>query len=158
MENNKVTNKMNIVTKTLTTLPEEVCNIIYEYYKLPFLDEIQNPFNKYKLKSNSFFIDRNTNKFCEPRIHPDPRIRTKTYYFSKDYETEHDKYRRTIFGKQRKFTNSVKEFAGYLKMWWQDPDQKHNARIWLKHLCRENGIEITDRTQSKTLIKRLMKV
>jgi len=32
---------MNIVTKTLTTLPEEVCNIIYEYYKLPFLAELK---------------------------------------------------------------------------------------------------------------------
>jgi len=146
---------MNIVTKTFTNLPDEVCNIIYEYYKPPaFIDEIQNPFNKYKLKSHcQFFIDRNINRFCEQQHYP-----TKTYYFYKDYEIEHDKHRKTIFGDQRKFTNSVKEFAGYHEMWWQEPDQKHNSRIWLKHLCRENGIQITDRTQTKTLIKRLMKL
>ena len=40
MENNNKRSMMNLVAKTITALPEEVCNIIYEYYKLPFIDEL----------------------------------------------------------------------------------------------------------------------
>ena len=35
------TPRMNIVSNTFTALPAEICNIIYQYYKLPFADELK---------------------------------------------------------------------------------------------------------------------
>ena len=144
MNNNNNNNKMNIVTKTFTNLPDEVCNIIYEYYKLPFIDEIQNPFNIYTLKSDCpFLIERNLNRFC----YDDLPIN--------NYKLDHDKLRTTIFGKQPSvYSQYHNEF--YFPVVYSTI--KSTSRFNLKKLCRENGIEITDRTQTKTLIKRLMKL
>ena len=45
------TPNMNIVSKTFTTLPAEICNIIYQYYKLPFADELKVKMRCYLLGS-----------------------------------------------------------------------------------------------------------
>ena len=44
---------MNIVSKTFTTLPADICNIIYQYYKPQYLVDIEN-IDKYSLLKNWF--------------------------------------------------------------------------------------------------------
>ena len=138
MNNNNNNNKMNIVTKTFTNLPDEVCNIIYEYYKLPFLDEIQNPFNKYCLVR-----ERSTISILSPKKKNPPL--TKKFNYN-NYTLHFDLERRSIIPQQL-----------ICDRWY--PDLKSfTYRNLLKKKCRDNGIEFKDRTPTKTLIKRLMKL
>jgi len=120
-------------------LPDEICSHIYEYYKLPFKDEI-HPWMKYSLKDE--YYDDYTEKFG---------TRQGNYYYD-TYKLYNDYVRTTIFGDQRldpKEKNADISF-GMCKGWYE--------RNTLKELCRLNGIIITEKTHTKTLFKRLMKL
>ena len=62
MENNNERSMTNLVAKTITTLPEEVCNIIYEYYKPHTLFVGENKFYKVQCDYNTWrdYIDERT--------------------------------------------------------------------------------------------------
>ena len=128
---------MNIVAKNIPTLPVEVCDIIYEYHKLPFLDEIQNPFNKYVLK------------------HPDWEAmgfwhRERSMFNTKlTYKLKTDLYRVTIIGDDIYIPNNKCIMYN---------NCRSLSRDILKARCRMNGIEFKERTPTKTLYKKLMKL
>ena len=130
--------KLLFVSKTFTNLPVEVCGIIYEYYKLPFKDEIH-----YWVKFS--LVDMEL-------------LRTKGYLFgtelfdSKYYRLTNDYFRKTIFGKQlidRSGTNA--DISFYLRDEWLE-------RSYIIKICRDNGIKFTKKRHTKTLIKELMKL
>ena len=130
---------MNIVTKTITSLPEEVCNIIYEYYKLPFLDEIQNPFNKYTLK-HCWTSD----KFIVAGMH----VQYYNHFYNYPRNNLEISGAAYLFEKFRAYNGkNLLLFVLFL----QD-------REILKKSCRTNGIEFKERTPTKNLIKKLMKL
>ena len=166
MENNNNNNKMNIVTKTLTTLPEEVCNIIYEYYKLPFLDEIQNPFNKYCLVK-SYWRLKMSGRLSNARrgnlsikaylCSPDEFIFYQTKRFNNDkYHLPFDNKRRSILPQYVVYPE-CSGYDGWYSLKWYNLKHK-SYREQLIHLCYINGIEFKDRTPTKCLMKKLMKI
>jgi len=142
---------MNIVTKTIITLPEDVCNIIYEYYKLPFVDEIQNPFHKYLLYK---YLHHANNK----------KEKTNSSNFEKKFIHHHDCIRKTIFGEQWVNYTSETETYDYEHLYLQGIYGSHRCdphlkdRDYLKKICDMNGIQYKKGTQRKTLIKKLMKL
>jgi len=150
---------MNIVTKTITTLPEDVCNIIYEYYKLPYADEIQNPFNKDQLYDSLRRYIPNGEKRKTTKFYNDSIIII-------DYSIIHDWKRKTIFGEQIiNLERNVKRihyngfFNDYLENGFLNVCDPHlKDRDYLKNICDMNGIEYKKGTQRKALIKKLMKL
>lgn len=137
------------IQKALTNLPVEICDIIYEYSKLPFLNEIQNPFNKYNLKKLPWYKynDEIINHFVSWRGN-----------LLNQYVLPQDMIRVTILGDQH-VVNENKLSGNRCVRYYNDSRIAFSLnRDRLKKLCKENGIEFKDRTPTKTLIKKLMKL
>ena len=123
-------------------LPDEICSIIYDYYKPPFLDEIQNPFNKYNLLRNDCLIRKKLPQGldnCELR----KQFLTKAFYYPNEY----------IVGDIQSQLLYSLWGRSYMAFGVREYDRDH-----LKKCCKINNIEYKERTQSKTLIRKLMKI
>jgi len=116
-----------VIEELFPTVPNDVCDIIYQYYKPQYLDFI-NSLNRFELKR----VLGGCNRVA---------FNNDIYIFHKDY------FRYTILGTQM-FHMSEKRVAF---------DDYYN-RDDLKQKCRDNGIEFKDRTPTKNLIKKLMKL
>jgi hypothetical protein len=175
MENNNNNNKMNIVTKTLTTLPEEVCNIIYEYYKLPFdvkrhkywenleehfgreLTELAVAYRMNKFKDVWYdnliaYTDSNYNVIVAGNVIYDHRLPIKSrIIFAKNI---------LIYGSDLHRVPADEELD---RICHSNP--KHLSENYdhflikkIKDHARQNGIRVQKNSKMETLIKRLMKV
>jgi len=132
--NNK--SKMNkIIQQLLPTVPTDVCNIIYQYYKPPFLKQIKET-NKFRLINRIYYI---RGKLIEGKL-------SKKFHYTK-YILHQDEFRYTILGSQR---YTLTDYGCYFDNYFN--------RDKLKQKCRYNGIEFKDRTPTKNLIKKLMKL
>ena len=118
-----------VINESLPILPSEVIDIIYDYYKPQYVDKI-SPVNKFLLK--------HVKGGCNRVAH-----HLKIYMLHKDY------FRYTIYGAQ---SYTLTPYGCYFDSYCM------NNRDNLKKLCRENGIEFKDRTPTKNLIKKLMKL
>jgi len=136
---------MNIVSKNITTLPSEVCDIIYQYYKPQYVIDIENPFNKYCLKR--WYMRRANHLPC----------RTLTKKFNYDtYTIPLDNKRRTILP-QYILHPECNGYEGWYRLKWYDLKHKH-YRNKLIDRCNENGIEVRPKEHTKRLIKKLLKL
>ena len=138
----------NIVSKNITTLPSDICDIIYEYYKLPFLDDIKNPFNKYCL-CKSYMRDIGYKGWKNREYTPTKRFNRDTYHLNFD----NDRY--SIVPQ---LLNEIRtsDRGWYVYEWY---NFKHKPyREFLIKRCKENRIELKPREHTKTLIKKLMKL
>jgi len=142
---------MNIVGKNITTLPIEICDIIYQYYKPQYIIDIENPFTKYCLKK--WYL------YGEP--YSVRTLQTKKF----NYDTYHiplDNKRRTILP-QSIITHSnfsyqeYNCYEGWYRLKWYDLKDK-NYRKKLIDRCNENGIEVRPKEHTKRLIKKLLKL
>ena len=118
-----------IIQQLFPTVPTDVCNIIYQYYKPQYLEFIHS-LSRCELKHVLGGCNR-------------VDIRKDTYIFHKDY------FRYTIFGTQ---FYTLTDYGCYFDNFCID------NRDNLKKRCTDNGIEFKDRTPSKCLIKKLMKL
>jgi len=129
----------NIVSKNITTLPSEICDIIYQYYKPQYLNDIENPFNKYCLCRMEYaeYLVRYNNK--PKRIHKP----TKRFSFGR-YILHFDLERSCIL---------PQNICGR----WCDLKDKYYRKDLIK-VCKKNDIDVKKREHTKTLIKKLMKL
>jgi hypothetical protein len=177
MNNNNNNNKMNIVTKTFTNLPDEVCNIIYEYYKLPFADELP------KTTSWSNCEQEWGRELTELIFEYSTIVRTQ--YYKNMFRTlfgyndfNHNQGLITIILKDDSMSMTKKLIiAKNILVYNYDsnciPSNKELNSIYhskAKHIinpfvidevkehARQNGIRVQKNSKMETLIKRLMKV
>lgn len=176
---------MNIVSKNITTLPSEICNIIYEYYKLPFLDEIKrlndlefspsqvldswfgyygfnytdNEWRSKKVQLITSLLRSKDMLYKMPRVGMNlnrlgldrvPWVDQITNRNSYKYYEEVDKFfeymRYGILFEKSVIPPNSAEIVGL------------NSRNDYKRYCRNNGIEFKEKTPTKTLVKKLMRI
>ena len=144
---------LNIMRKTITTLPSEICDIIYQYYKPQYLIDIENPFNKYCLCSSTrveYIVRYN----ARPK-----RVHKPTKRFNFDiYHLQFDNTRRSILPQQRLYVSSQVDGYYYIcKYAWYDLKYK-GYREELIELCNIYCIEIKPREHTKKIINKLLKL
>jgi len=154
---------INIVSKNITTLPSEICDIIYQYHKPQYLIDIENPFNKYRLlKSywrlkmrNSYDMSRNLT--IHSYIDNDKLKLYQTKRFNNDkYHLQFDNRRPSILP-QYALRPECQGYDFRCKYVWYDLKNK-DYRARLIGVCNTNDIEFRPREHTKSLIKKLMKL
>ena len=160
------TPNMNFVSKTFTTLPAEICNIIYQYYKPQYIVDIEN-IDKHSLLKNWFdgeeddTVNYLANMFdgyddAPDGHHPYFEILRKPcnepqyilYYY---YVERSIQYCRTEDG-ECSYENSFI----YLRqsVLCSDFHTRDDIKTW----CQQNGIKSSRKVPRKTMIKKLMKL
>lgn len=160
----------NLVAKTLTALPEEVCNIIYEYYKLPFVDELPktDPWHRCEKEWGRELSEL----IMEYRV--SIRFGSNEHYNLKlfgcfDYNRNRNAIppilKSNVSVTQKLIT--IKNILVYNCDTMGVPCSKELNRVntykpsdnmMLKEMCRRNKIRVQQNSRTKTLIKKLMKL
>ncbi len=124
-----------VIEELFPTLPTDVCNIIYQYNKPQYLDFI-NSLNRFELNEIAGICGW-----------------TRLAFTKDTYILHRDNFRYNILGSQRwRCLLAFKLHEKHVAF-----DDYYN-RDDLKQKCRDNGIEFKDRTPTKNLIKKLMKL
>jgi len=152
---------LNIVSKNITTLPSEICDIIYQYYKLPYLDDIVNPFTKYRLltpywREKTMTACRETTKRFNYDKYDFKLYQTKRFNNHK-YHLQFDNELPDILPRYAIKTKYDCSYGYTCKYMWRDLKDKR-YRENLIQICDENRIELKPREYTKTMIKKLMKL
>tara|TARA_B100000424_G_scaffold268669_1_gene263934 strand:+ start:5979 stop:6500 length:522 start_codon:yes stop_codon:yes gene_type:complete len=171
----------NLVAKTLTALPEEVCNIIYEYYKLPFLEMIQlhratsifaNTEEEYGVEITEMLVDilvRNKLRWQNPYSNNlyynlfgfynlDGLNKNRFHYLIDD-----DKLTRKqkitvarnieVYNSNHMFIPTNRELNRVRCHY-----EREEVTDTIKKICKDNKIRVQHNSRVKTLYKKLMKL
>tara|TARA_R110002050_G_C8752055_1_gene498958 strand:+ start:334 stop:798 length:465 start_codon:yes stop_codon:yes gene_type:complete len=151
-----------VIQQLFPTVPIEVCDIIYQYYKLPFYEEIQNPFNKYNLH---YWVYRGTDNLTNGFYHHSNLFYCAPIWVSSPGDGGVDLWYRSV--------DDIGDYVFKEYIIYRDnlpsplldklyPHQYCNNHRLHRHIlkfdCRENGIEYKERTPTKILIKKLIKL
>jgi len=170
--------KMNILANILTPLPTEVCDIIYEYYKLPFLGELIECFKNKEQACRRLITYHKVTHTRKWYRREDGTISYYSYliYFPERYLESVSNHYTCVFGCLRlggkfegnelvydsKYIKFVRPFPVIEILMKERKDKRMKGSYYhyldLKYFCKINKIKGYSKLDKRGLIRALMKI
>ena len=172
--------KMNILANILTPLPTEVCDIIYEYYKLPFLRDLIECFKNKEQACRRLIkyhkVTHGRQEFPSRLVPGEIIYGSYLIAFPKRYLWSRSNHYNCVFGCLRlggkfqgnelvydyKYINLVQPFPVIEILMKEIKDKRMKGSYWtigeLKQFCKMNKIKGYSKLDKTGLIRALMKI